>query len=271
MRSSYQSLSSYRSRLHGACRYSPEASETEEEPDQHLLQRPARDTRSARPDQGGSSGFGQDRGASGAGPRVVLRWSGRPESLSSQPPLQAMLRSHPRNGRQPERANEGAAGSRALKPRSQAAGPSPDHSLRRSQRSVRSTALPSPAPEDPSRHAAEANGSAAAFTQMPSQDPPSTFASARTNGFAFSPGRARRTRLRHPSPSATQALGQSAMQTEDNDALMDEQEQLEEAIRQSLLSSEEKQDAEGHEFSAAPSSAAQKGRSGLRIKLRGAS
>ncbi len=202
---------------------------------------------------------------------MVLRWSGRPESLSSQPPLQAMLRSHPRNGRQPERANEGAAGSRALKPRSQAAGPSPDHSLRRSQRSVRSTASPSPAPEDPSRHAAEANGSAAALTQMPSQETPSTFASARTNGFAFSPGRARRTRLRHPSPSATQALGQSAMQTEDNDALMDEQEQLEEAIRQSLLSSEEKQDAEGREFSAAPSSAAQKGRSGLRIKLRGAS
>lgn len=239
----------------------------------HLLQRPARDTRSARParpDHGGSSGSGQDRGA---GPRVLLRWSGRPESLSSQPPIQAMLRSHPRNGRQPDGASEGGAGSRALRPRSQAAGLSPDHSLRRSQRSVRSTVSPSPAPEEPGRHLAEANGSAPAFTQMPSQDPPSASAteSAQANGLTFSPGRTRHARLRRPNLAAAQSNGPSAMQTGDNDALMDEEKQLEEAIRQSLLSSEEKQDAEGRGFSAAPSSATQKGRSGLRIKLRGAS
>ena len=248
-------------------------SEAEEEPDLHLLQRPARGTRSARPDQGGSSGSGHDRGAGGPGPRVLLRWSGRPESLSSQPPIQAMLRSHPRNGRQPDSANEGVAASRALRPRSQPAGLSPNHSLRRSQRSTRSTASPSPAPEEASRHLADANGSAGAFTQMPSRDLPSASAAglAQANAFTFSPGRTRHARLRRPNLAAAQSNGQSAMPAEDNDALMDEQEQLEEAIRQSLLSSDEKQDPEARENSAAPSSVAQKGRSGLRIKLRGAS
>ena len=51
---------------------------------------------------------------------------------------------------------------------------------------------------------------------------------------------------------------------------MDEREQLEEAIRQSLLSTEEKPLDDDIDYSAAPSPTAQKGRSGLRIKLRGA-
>lgn len=249
------------------CRYSPEVSEAEEEP---ILQRSTRDARAARPGQRGSSVSGPDRPVDGAGPRVLLRWSGRPESLSSQPPIQAKLRSQPRDVRPASTVNEGAGGSggtgpRTSRPRSQAAaGLSPDHSLRRSQRSMRSAASPSPVPEPSSGHLADANGSAAAFTQMPSQDPPSASATgtARTIGFSITPGRSRRPRLRHlnvPPASLDEHSG----------ALLDEQEQLEEAIRQSLLSTEEEQQAEGNHCSAAPSCTAQKSRSGLRIKLRG--
>ena len=244
-------------------RYSPELSEAEEGPD------PQRPARHARPDQRGSPVSGPDRPANGAGPRVLLRWSGRPESLGSPPPVQAMLRSHPQDARPAIFANvgeggSGGTGSRMPRPRSHAAGLSPDHSLRRSQRSMRSAASPSPAPEPSSRHPADANGSAAAFTQMPSQTPLSASATgpAGTNGFTTSPGRRIRTRLRHfNAPSASL--------DEHSDALLDEQEQLEEAIRQSLLSTEEKQQAEGNHSIAAPSSTAQRSRSGLRIKLRG--
>ena len=273
-----QPCGSSQSRRCGACRYSPEASESEEDPDELSLQRPARIAHTARPDQGGSSLIGQDRNANGAGPRVLLRWTGRPESLGSQPPLQDMLRSRPRSARQADSAGEGAggdaaAGLRALRPRGQAAGLSPDHSLRRSQRSMRSAASPSPAPEDASRHLAHANGSAAAFTPAPSQDSRSAAATGmeRSNGFAASPCRTRRARLRQPSQIAAQSLGRSVVKIEDSEALMDEQEQFEEAIRQSLLHTEEKHQADAIDASAAPSSTAQKGRSGLRIKLRGTS
>ena len=268
------------------CRYSPEGSESEEDPDLRLLQRStAHETRSIHP-RGASSGPGRERNANGAVPRVLLRWSGRPESLDSQqPPVQAMLRSQPRDrrqpgsGRQPDSADEGAggavaAGSCELRPRREAAGMSPDHGLRKSQRSTRSTASPSPVPEGLMRHPADADGSTAAFTRMPSQGAPPVSApeSARTNGFPLSPGRTTRRRLRHPDPAAANFPSPSVMETDHTKAMVgDEQEQLEEAIRQSLLSSEESQRAEGLGSRGALDHPAQRGRSGLRIKLRGAS
>ena len=272
------------------CRYSPEASDPEEDPDPRLLQRStAHETRSFHLDRGASSGPRRERNANGAVPRVLLRWSGRPESLGSQqPPVQAMLRSQPRDrrqpgsGRQPDSANEGAggaaaAGSRELRPRREAAGMSPDHGLRKSQRSTRntrSTASPSPVPEGLMRHPADANGSAAAFTRMPSQGmlPVAAAESAWTNGSLLTPGRTTRGRLRHPDPAAAQFPSPFVIEGDHNEAMMgDQQEQLEEAIKQSLLTSEESQRAEDAESRAALDQPAHRGRSGLRIKLRGAS
>lgn len=299
------------------CRYSPEASKDEEDPPQGSLRSSIRDAWTAGPDLEGSGVPGLDRNEDGAAPRVRLRWSGRPESLNSLPPVHDMLRL--RRGR-PDATDEtvgGGSGSglrasrprpqyynadetaggqpdsehRALRLRSQAAGLSPDHSLhslRRSQRSTHSTASPSPVPEDISRHhaAAEANGIAPSMPSSSPQDAPSASAngSVHMGGFSLAPVRSTRSGHRHTRSNGMQSLGRSARQTHhdeasldkpdqmhEDDQLPDEQEQIEEAIRQSLLSREKQHQGEDAGLSAAPPAITRKGRSGLRIKLRGAS
>ena len=299
------------------CRYSPEASKDEEDPPQGLLRSSIRHARTAGPDHEENSMPGLNRHEDEAAPRVRLRWSGRPESLSSLPPVHDMLRLRrgrpdatdeivegrsasglraPRPRLQYHNADETAGGQPgsvypALRLRSQDAGLSPDHSLhslRRSQRSTRSAASPSPVPEDISRHhaVAEANDSAPSMPSSLPRDAPSASAngSAHMGGFSLAPVRSTRSRHRHTRSNGMQSLGRSARQTHhdeapldkpdqmhEDDQLPDEQEQIEEAIRQSLLSREEQHQGEDAGPSTAPPATTQKGRSGLRIKLRGAS
>ena len=184
----------------------------------------------------------------GAAPRVRWRWSSRPGSLRSLPPVHDMLRS-PRSTHVSSLHRE-VDGDSCLRTLQQMPG-SPDGIMRRSQRSRRSTASASPAPNGPLQ-SAEADCRA----------PPSLLHATATQGNepASPAGIFRRSRQR---------LGGSRYEAA-HDSLPSEEQQIEEAIRQSLQNGEEHHRAEVPEAAPAASSGAQQGRSGLRIKLRGA-
>ena len=193
---------------------------------------------------------GQSTEQSGA-PRVRWRWSSQPGSLRSLPPVHDMLRS-PRGTRMGslQREAEGDGRLRAL----QHMPGSPDGSMRRSQRSRRSTASASPAPDPPDNPLQ----SAEADCRVPPS--PSHASAALRNGPVSPGGTSRRSRQWYGGVRYEGAP----------DNLPSEQQQIQEAIRQSLQSGGEHRHAEVPEDAPAASSGAQQGRSGLRIKLRGA-
>ena len=278
-----------------AHRYSPEASEEELEYKPRPTQRSRRlQERSAGPQGNASLEPSPDRSRNAAAPRVRWNWRAG-QSLDDTDGRAGSMSAPQRHGGKHGDGIEAAEVSpqRYL---------SPGHGLRRSQRGARGTNSPSPALEEhlgagSSRSQREPRR---AISSNPALERPGSLqgASRRAPYPALErPGSLRSASVRapfrppslapdHPSASANgSALANGSLHAHDfgvrsrstrgqmrhDGGLLSEDEQIEEAIRQSLQSEEEQHCSEGPELTAPGPSPARTGRSGFRIKLRGVS
>ena len=265
------------------------------------MPRPTQRTRRLQERAAGSHGNGSlepspDRNRNTAAPRVRWNWCAG-HSLHETDGRAGSMSVPQRHGRNHGDGIEAAEVSpqRSL---------SPERSLRRSQRGARGTSSPSPALEDPEHLGAGSSRSQREsrrpFSTNPALERPRSLRGASGRApypILERPGSLRNASVRPPfrlplstpdAPSASangSAFANGSLHAHDlgvrsrstrgqrrhDGGLLSEDEQVEEAIRQSLQSEEEQHCSEGPELNAPGPSPARAGRSGLRIKLRGVS